>query len=252
MAGMKPAILLAATLALGGCVNRTACEQPAAPAQAATPTAEDPRLALAQRAANDRLRARLREEAADPRRQRGVVVHRQAQPDSYAVCGQVNPTGRGDDPFMPFIAIITFDGLLPRVADFVVGATSAEATRAYVATLENCFAGGGQPAARNQRRVMPPLPDQDLTTLRPQPAPAPPPAPAAPAAASVPASGSVTVGQRSIANIRATPGGGGEVIRTVPRGASLEVFATAAGGWVQVGQQGAVWGWVHNSLLEPR
>lgn len=50
-------------------------------------------------------------------------------------------------------------------------------------------------------------------------------------------------------NLRAAPGGGGEVIRTVPRGSQLEVFGEAPGGWLQVGQGGAPWGWVHVSVL---
>lgn len=251
--------LLASLLLLAACQPRTSCE-PAPPAQpaAAIPagTAEDPRIAIAQRSANERLRARLREEAADPRRQRAVVVHRQALAGSLAVCGQVNATGRGDDPYLPFIAVIAFDGLAPRVIDFVVGASSAEATRAYIAMLEHCFDGGGPNSQRAQRRSLPPTPDQDPTPLRgastaalAMPAPTPTPAPTA-APAAVPAGSHVIVSQRSPANIRATPGGSGEIIRSAPRGATLEVYATVAGGWLQVGQGGSIWGWVHSSLIE--
>lgn len=247
--------LLAALVMLAACQPRTNCEAPPAPQPAAIPAgaAEDPRAAIARGSVNERLRARLREEAADPRRQRAVLIHRQATAETLAVCGQVNPTGRSDDPYLPFVTVIAFDGTVPRVTEFSVGASSAEATRTYVLAVEHCFDGGGPSSVRPQRRSLPPTPDQDPTPLRAAPSPASPASPAAAPAATMqaaPVGASVTVSQRSPANIRATPGGGGEIIRSAPRGATLEVFATVPGGWVQVGQGGSIWGWVHMSLME--
>ncbi len=248
--------LLAALVILAACQSRTHCEAPPTPPPAASPTggAEDPRAAIARSGANDRLRARLREEAADPHRQRAVLVHRQGMADALAVCGQVNPTGRSDDPYLPFVTVITFDETLPRVTEFSVGASSAEATRTYVLALEHCFDGGGPSSPRPQRRSLPPTPDQDPTPQRMAPSPASPatttPAPPMATMPIMPVGASVTVSQRSPANIRATPGSGSEIIRSAPRGAALEVFASVPGGWVQVGQGGTIWGWVHMSLME--
>jgi hypothetical protein len=49
--------------------------------------------------------------------------------------------------------------------------------------------------------------------------------------------------------VRATPGGGGEVVRVAPRGATLNVFGEASGGWLQVGES-EPWGWLHNSMVD--
>ena len=56
---------------------------------------------------------------------------------------------------------------------------------------------------------------------------------------------------RSAANVRSTPSSSGAVLRTATRGASLQVFGQAPGGWFQVGEA-EPWGWVHGSLLETR
>jgi hypothetical protein len=50
-------------------------------------------------------------------------------------------------------------------------------------------------------------------------------------------------------NIRSMPGGGGAVVRVVPRASVLRVFAEAPGGWLQVGED-QPFGWVHGSVLE--
>jgi hypothetical protein len=51
------------------------------------------------------------------------------------------------------------------------------------------------------------------------------------------------------ANLHTEPHG--PVIRVVPRGVELKVFATAAGGWYQVGNEMPS-GWVHGSRLHVR
>uniref|UniRef100_UPI0022EB7E6F SH3 domain-containing protein n=1 Tax=Falsiroseomonas oryzae TaxID=2766473 RepID=UPI0022EB7E6F len=61
------------------------------------------------------------------------------------------------------------------------------------------------------------------------------------------AQGTVQSSARSPINLRSAPGG--DVLRTVPRGSTLQVFGEAPGGWLQVGE-GEPWGWVHSSGLE--
>ncbi|MCB4824755.1 SH3 domain-containing protein [Roseicella sp. GB24] len=50
-------------------------------------------------------------------------------------------------------------------------------------------------------------------------------------------------------NIRAQPGGGGPVVRILPRASQLRVFGEAPGGWLEVGED-QPFGWVHGSMLE--
>jgi hypothetical protein len=52
---------------------------------------------------------------------------------------------------------------------------------------------------------------------------------------------------RQNANLHSDPHG--PATRVVPQGTVLRVFATAPGGWYQVGDT-APWGWVHESMLE--
>jgi hypothetical protein len=79
--------------------------------------------------------------------------------------------------------------------------------------------------------------------------PAPPLAQPAPAARPEPAPS----GRRGVlaqaANLRDGPQNGSNVLRTLPRGTALRVFARAPGGWIQVGTE-APWGWVHGSLFD--
>jgi uncharacterized protein YraI len=70
------------------------------------------------------------------------------------------------------------------------------------------------------------------------------------APAAGPAQGGVTTSARTPVNIRSGPSGGTEVVRVVPRASSLQVFGEAPGGWLQVGEGGEAWGWLHNSMLE--
>jgi hypothetical protein len=254
MRGFRLALL---PLVLLGCE-----ESPPAPrgqAPAAAPAAPAQAAALA--AAEERLRARLRAEGALATR--AVVVHRQALPGTLAVCGQVNATGRGEDPFIPWVAVIGLEGERVARAEFFLAASSAEATRVYFEMVDRCFDGGGPATARSPARPLPPAPAgmpfaaPDLTPQRlpalpaqtPPPAAQAMPAPGAAQAAGTPASGSVTTSQRTPVNLRSHPSGGGEILRVIPRGSTLQVFGQAPGGWMQVGE-GEPWGWVHNSMLE--
>jgi len=237
---------------------------PAEAPRAGTPAGAAPadtRAQAAIRAAEERLRARLRIEG--PMTLRAVQVHRQALADSLAVCGQINASGRADEPFMPYVAILGFEGDRVARGEFFLGASSSEAARVYIEMVDKCFDGGGPANARAAVRPIPPIPaelpravpsgpsvssSQPPTTAAPPPASATPPVMAAPSA---PASGSVMTSSRTPVNIRANPSGGGQVVRTVPRGSNLQVFGEAPGGWLQVGE-GEAWGWVHSSMLEVR
>ncbi|WP_408895712.1 SH3 domain-containing protein [Pararoseomonas baculiformis] len=50
-------------------------------------------------------------------------------------------------------------------------------------------------------------------------------------------------------NLRSSPTGGGAVLRVLPRGTRLKVFAEAPGGWYQVGVTEPT-GWIHGSMLQ--
>jgi hypothetical protein len=238
-----------------------ACDDPKPAAPRPGAQVPEGRGAEAQRTAEDRLRARLRAEGALT--QRAVVVYRQALADNVAVCGQANPTGRGEDPFIPYVAIIAFEGDRVARADLHLAASQIEATRVYFEMVERCWDGGGPVNARSTPRVPPPAPDGLPRSEAPQSQPAPrvpeqlqtiaPGAPPsiAPMPPSGPASGTITTSSRTPVNVRSSPSGGGAVIRVVPRGSSLQVFGEAPGGWLQVGE-GEPWGWLHNSMLEGR
>jgi hypothetical protein len=228
------------------------CEDPKPPPPAAEAVPPG-RAEAARQAAEDRLRARLRAEG--PLTLRAVQVHRQALPGTLAVCGQVNPSGRADEPFIPYVAVVTAEGEGAPRAELHLGATTQEATRVYIELVDRCFDGGGPPSARAGIRPLPPLPSGLPRTTEPEPprtpqatAPVPsqPPPPSA-----TPAAGSVTTTARHPVNIRAHPSGGGAVVRVVPRASTLRVYAEAPGGWLQIGE-GEPWGWVHSSMLEGR
>ncbi|TDH58288.1 SH3 domain-containing protein, partial [Dankookia rubra] len=59
----------------------------------------------------------------------------------------------------------------------------------------------------------------------------------------------VTTSQAHPVNIRSAPGGGGAVVRVVPRASALRVFGEAPGGWLEVGES-QPFGWVHASVLD--
>lgn len=272
-------------LAVGACavLALAACDDPA-PRQAQAPAGQGTaqpqgRPAAALAAAEDRLRARLRLEG--PISLRAVQAYRQALSDTLALCGQVNPSGRGDDAWLPWVAVVAFDGPTATRVEFHLAASTPEATRVYFEMVDRCFDGGGPTSPRQGIRPLPPAPSglpraADDSTPRAAvappaataPAPAatapapmpfsPPPAappvgvatPPAVAAPAGPPQGTVMTSTRTPVNIRSGPSGGNEVVRVAPRASTLQVFAEAPGGWVQVGEGGEVWGWVHTSLLE--
>lgn len=238
---------------LAGCDD----PKPQAPPRSESPeAAPQGRPGVALRAAEERVRARLRSEG--PLTLRAVYAHRQALPDTLAICGQVNPTGRGEDPFIPFVAVVGFEGDRAARVEFHIGATSPEATRVYFEMVDRCFDGGGPPSTRAALRPLPPaptvMPSVVIGDAPPPPAlpaqqvsPSSPPLhPVAPVPAGPPQGSVIT---RQPANIRSSPSGGGEVLRVAPRGSNLQVFGEAPGGWVQVGEH-EPWGWVHGSMLD--
>lgn len=212
MAGWGLAVL--AGLALVGC-DDPAPRQAEAPARssATAPTAQPQgRPAAALLVAEDRLRSVLRAEAALTLR--AVQAYRQAMPDTLAICGQVNPSGRSDEPFLPWVAVVTFAGLTPTRTEFYIAASTLEATRVYFEMVDRCFDGGGPASPRQVVRPLPPAPTglprseadpapRGLAPIMPAPNLAPPnlappnlsmpaaaplpAAPALPAAASLPA-----------------------------------------------------------------
>jgi hypothetical protein len=225
--------------------------------------------------AEERLRARLRLDGALTLR--AVQAHRQAMPDTLAICGQVNPSGRGGEPFLPWVAVVSFAGSTATRTDFYIAASSQEATRVFFEMVDRCFDGGGPASARQSIRPLPPAPyglprsatDAPTRSLPPAapasvaapvpPAPVvPPAAPASTAPASTapaapargPAQGMVTTTPRHPVNLRASPAGGSEVVRVLPRASAVQVFGEAPGGWLQVGEAGEAWGWLHRSLIE--
>ena len=226
------------------------------------------RATRAQRVAEERLLATLKRPGVQIR---GVQSWSQAIANTYAVCGQVN-AGGADRPFIPFVSVVTFaEGKDDPAVEQFVAMSSAEATRVYVEMTSRCGEEGG-PRQSGNRIIPAPLPAVP-DNLPHAGLPAAMPAPARPAAqsgaqagaqpngaagqaaaraepppvAATPASGTVVMRQNG--NLRANPHGGGEVLRVLPRGATLRVFGEAPGGWYQVGEGNAPAGWIHGSML---
>ena len=205
-------------------------------------------LATARQAAEAQIMARLR--MTGEMQMRAVQVWQQQVPDTIAVCGQVNPTGEATDPFIPFVALVALKEGRAERTNLVIGMSNSEAGRVFVEMLDRCFEGGGPPTGRPQARSLPPLP---LDTVFAQqrvasPSSAPAPVIASPTSPPVTAGPMVTTTSAHPVNIRNQPGGGGAVIRVVPRASSLRVFDEAPGGWLQVGEE-QPFGWVHGSML---
>lgn len=189
---------------------------------------------------------------------RGVQVYDQAMTGRWAVCGQVAPFADDAGIFVPFVQVLSDDGggPAPRPVEQHVGTSTAEADRVYMALVTYCYAKGG-PAPGRPRGVppLPPLPDTVPDPHQDRPAApgparsaAPAPAPvAAPGSIPVPVPGSVTLRQN--ATVHAAPHGG--PVGIAHGGTTLRVFATAPGGWLQVGDAAPL-GWVHESMVERR
>jgi hypothetical protein len=253
--------LLVVLLALAAC--REEKRDSAAPA---------PAPASRQQAARDAATAALRERLSGRETQlRGVQVFSQALADTVAVCGR--SSGGAGDPYIPYVAAVTFQGEAARVTGFTLGATGPEATRVFLELVDRCFDGGGPLTNRPMARSYPPLPitgagdpvgtvpqpsggeSSPPAAPAPAPSPSPGPAPTPPAAAvqagSLPASRqTVVTWARTGANLRSGPVGG-EVIGVVPPSSTLDVVAEAPGGWYQVARDGVAIGWLHASVLEP-
>ncbi|MFH5926552.1 SH3 domain-containing protein [Roseomonas xinghualingensis] len=240
-----------ATLAVAACDDAETKRRRQQAEQAARSAAD---AATVIRAAEERLRATARN-ITPGARFRGVIAHRQAL-GGYAVCGQVNLTGAAEDPYLPFVSIVSPNG--ERIDQFVAS-SSAEATRTYVEATTRCYDGGGPSSARSVV-PLPPVPDTSASA----PAPAPPRTPAGalstaesaprpalpmPTTESMPAQGAVTTTSAHPVNLRSSPAGGGTVLRVLPRGTRLRVFAEAPGEWYQVGEVEPI-GWIHGSMLE--
>lgn len=208
--------------------------------------------AEARRAVEDQLRARLRMSGEMPLR--AVQVWRQQIPGTLAVCGQVNPGGDANDPFIPWVATVALAEGLAQRTDLVLGTSNAEASRVYVEMVDRCFEGGGPRLTQGGRegaRPLPPLPLDGALSAARQPAPVPVALPPAAPMAAAPLAGTgrqVTTSQAHPVNIRSSPGGGGAVVRVVPRASTLRVFNEAPGGWLEVGEDAPL-GWVHVSVL---
>ncbi|MFH5924163.1 SH3 domain-containing protein [Roseomonas xinghualingensis] len=239
---MRKGFLLAGLLALGGCFE----EAPPRAESGATAPKEDvaDRVKMA-------AQERLRDIARDPEalRFRAMELHRQAMADTYAVCGQA--TVMGSTVFIPFVSVVNVaDGEMK--VEQHVGRSNIEATRVYVEMVGRCFDGGGPMMRAGGTAVAQPTPP--LPTGLPILEQAPPEPPkqvdmvsaASPAPANEPSGRTLVMRQNG--NVRAAPGGGGEVLRVARTGAVLNVFGTAPGGWYRVGDTTPE-GWVHGSLV---
>ncbi|CAH2599887.1 SH3 domain-containing protein [Rhodovastum atsumiense] len=249
-------------------------EKPRPPANAQGPSSDT--VAHARRVAEEKIRSNLR--TPETARFRGVQIYQQADNRVVAVCGQVNPSGRQDQAFIPFVSVVTYtrrpDSGTPAFdIEQYIGTSNSEATRVYIEMTSRCGENGG-PWQIGARQVIPPLPPlpSDLPdqiqpsqpsrtgsgvagpvglTPVPVPVPVPVPGPGRPmeaAPVSTAASGP-NVTMRQAGNIRTAPVGGSPLVRVAPKGAVLKVFAQAPGGWLQVGETEAE-GWVHSSLVE--
>lgn len=238
---MRAATVLALAAALGGCKDQAKPTPPAG-----TAALDSARMAT------------LEAIAAMPNmpktvRFRGVQAYAQSAPKRTAVCGLVSAFADDPNIFVPFVTVARdtspADAATPRFEfDTHVGTTTSEATRVYSALVANCWDRGGP--APGQPPALPPLPDNIADPRIPPADAAPLPAVAAgppkpaPARGQISADGTATV--RQSANVHASPGGPN--VRTVPQGMTLHIFATASGGWYQVGDT-APFGWVHESML---
>ena len=211
---------------------------------------------------------------------RGVQVYPQAMPREFAVCGQVN-RGRSNG-YTFFVSIVSYDdaseGSAPaaHVEQYVANTIDA-ATRVWTEMIGHCYENGGPPPLqRPSIQTLPPMPNlsaplapqPDTTNDAPRGQPATRPSgietatarepvtprdpqrelgPAGELPAARTASGTMVMRQNG--NLHAAPGGG--VLRVVPRNTELRVFAEAAGGWYQVGDD-APWGWIHRSMVDRR
>jgi hypothetical protein len=262
MAKILLPFLLLGLLGLASCDDPPDEERKAAEQQQAL-------LAEARRAAEEQVRARLR--IVGDMHLRAIQVYPQQIAGSFAVCGQVNPSGAAADPFIPWVSAVTLqDGKASR-ATLAIGLSNLEASRVYLEMVDRCFAGGGPRTAQAPSTTgLPPLPADSALSPPPAPPSAPPqaqgttppaappappgghaapPPPAPPSAQPNSSQGSITTTAAHPVNVRSSPAGGGAIVRIVPRSSVLRVFGNAPGGWLQVGEEQPI-GWLHESMLE--
>lgn len=243
-------IVLTALLALAAC--REEKREASAPAPA-----PESRQQVARNLARAALRERLRGQETQLR---GVQVFSQALADTVAVCGR-SSAGAGE-PYIPYVAVVGFEGESGRVTGFTLGATGPEATRVFLEMVDRCFDGGGPATSRPMARSFPPLPvvpgasPGEVATSAPPVSPPGASTPSTPPVAAQVQAGAVPSPRQSVvtwartgANLRSAPIGG-EVIGTVPPSSTLDVIGEAPGGWYQVGRGGTPIGWIHSSVLD--
>jgi hypothetical protein len=228
---------------------------------------------------------RLTAKDPDAVRFRGEQVYTQAVAGQVAVCGQTNVFGGASQSFVPFVALIGVNTGIEapaqkyQVVDIHVASTPGEADHTYLQTVARCYDGGG-PQIHAGVTPVPPLPEHLNAAQRAAAAPSAPPDRAdatrppavaqpvanvartvgapmpdwrppsggAAEAGAVAAATSRTVTMRQNGNIRSAPHG--DTIRVAPKGTSMHVFAEAPGGWLEVGDATAPFGWVHGSMVE--
>lgn len=171
----------------------------------------------------------------------GVALHRLGRPDEVAVCATLDSA--------PVVARV----LLYRADAAAVAAAVREGrvppqARAPMVILEAGpglprFATLGGPWERYCQGPRPAPPAVAATGPEAQVAPVVDPVGGAEAQERV------TV--ISPVRVRAGPSGSADILMTAPRGQVLTVHDRAAGGWLQVGEDGAPLGWAHSSLLGP-
>lgn len=218
-------------------------EEPVAPSQASR---NDQQVAVAAEAAGVPLRARLRLQG--ELRQRGVQVFPQAIQGNFAVCGRAARSSTPGDAFLPYVAVVAFEGDVAQVTDFVIGITGPEAARVFIALAERCFDGGGPPHPRAVAGPLPVLPTWTASEMEPA-------SMASPIETANAAQPGLTALRKVVttsihgANIRSAPGGR-DVVRVAPRSTRLDVYGEAPGGWLHVGADDVAWGWLHTSVLD--
>jgi hypothetical protein len=228
--------LLALSLVLSGCDD-------AAPKAQAAQSLPSGQVHEAQQLAEARLREALRGDLSFSQ----VQAFPQADAATVAVCGQVALKGGQKAPFVSLVTLRPQGEAAAPAVEQHVATDDISATRVYVESRTRCTDKAA--VATTQRLTAPPrLPPvpADLRTLAP---PAPPQVArmeAEAAQAGSQARGGIAM--RQPGNLRAQPSGGGEVLRVVQRGPTLQVFAEAPGGWLQVGQ-GSAEGWMHASMV---
>jgi hypothetical protein len=119
--------VIAPLLALAS-LGLVACDAPPKEQQRAEPAPEGG-VAEARRAAEEHVRVRLR--ILNDMQLRAVQVYSQQVPDTFAVCGQINPTGAADDPFIPWVAVVTLRDDKATRTDLPLGAWNTKSSRVY-------------------------------------------------------------------------------------------------------------------------